>query len=288
MKQVYIFLMVLLLFATVTDSSGQKKEKKPDWLAHGTPKPSNSSFAYKVAHGYASSPDAAQKLCLQNLVDMVKRERVFTGEVQLRTVSNQQATARGTNETVATQFVIETTVKGDPVSVTFEKADEYMGFENSNYHCYTLYAVANNPGGTARFDNLTFSTRYGARGLVRSMVVPGWGQMYKGSTGKGICILGGEVILAGGIIACESLNQSYLKKIKGTHDARKIQTYSDNADTYENIRNVCIGAAVALYVYNLVDAATAPGRKRTIVNRNLAFVPVVTPDYMGVGLALKF
>lgn len=284
----YMYILTALCLLTTNASFGQKKEKKPDWLVHGAPKPSNSSFRYKIAEAYAVSPDEAQKRCLENLVNMVATERKFDQEIQLQTISDQRTTARGTSEDIATRYAIKTTVKGQAVSITFEKADEYMEFMNGRYRCYALYAVAENAGGQARFDHLTFTTRYGVRGFVRSMVVPGWGQMYKGSTGKGICILGGEVVLAGGIIATESLKQSYLKKIKETHNVRDIQTYSDNADACENIRNICIGAATALYLYNLIDAATASGRKRTVVNRKMAVVPSVTPDYTGVGIAFVF
>lgn len=46
------------------------------------------------------------------------------------------------------------------------------------YNSYTLYAVseANMP----LADNVGVTTRYGARGLWRSALVPGWGQFYKG------------------------------------------------------------------------------------------------------------
>lgn len=49
--------------------------------------------------------------------------------------------------------------------------------------------------------------------MMRSLIVPGWGQMYKGSTVKGLCILGGEVALAAGIIVSENLRSSYVKKM---------------------------------------------------------------------------
>lgn len=281
-------IIVLLLFATVIGVFGQKKDKKPDWLVHGTPKPRNRSFEYKIAEGYAGSPDAAQQRSLQSLANMVATERKISGKVEVVTESNRQTTARGTRETVDTRFMMKTVVEEEPVYIIFEKKDEYMAFDRGSYRCYALYAVAGENVGAAHFDHLSFTTRYGARGAVRSMVVPGWGQIYKGSPAKGICMLGGEAILAGSVIACESVRQSYLKKIKETHNVREIQTYSDKADSFENVRNVCIGAAAALYVYNLIDATAASGRKRTIVNRAVAFTPAITPYYAGAGIALSF
>ncbi|MDY5239489.1 DUF5683 domain-containing protein [Bacteroides helcogenes] len=84
--------------------------------------------------------------------------------------------------------------------------------------------------------------------MMRSLIVPGWGQMYKGSTVKGLCILGGEVALAAGIIVSDNLRSSYVKKM---HEQPKHQqTYNTRADNWENVRNACIGGAAVLYVYN--------------------------------------
>ena len=68
------------------------------------------------------------------------------------------------------------------------------------------------------------------------------------------------------------------------------KTYNTKADNWENIRNVCIGAAAALYVYNLIDAIVSPGAKRTIVNKQefpLVY-PVTNKDFSGVSFSWNF
>ena len=63
-----------------------------------------------------------------------------------------------------------------------------------------------------------------------------------------------------------------------------IKTYSTKADHFATARNICIGAAAALYVYNLIDAIAAPGARRIAVRRRnsngqtYSFVPAVMPD----------
>lgn len=105
---------------------------------------------------------------------------------------------------------------------------------------------------------------------------------------KGGIILGGEIAFAGAIIAAENLRASYVRKMK--ENPRHVKSYSTKADNWENVRNICIGGAAALYVYNLVDAIVAPGAPRLVKarQRGLAFTPAVTPDYNGISLVFKF
>ena len=76
----------------------------------------------------------------------------------------------------------------------------------------------------------------------------------------------------------------YARKIAQTHNINHIKTYSTKADHFATARNICIGAAAALYVYNLIDAIAAPGARRIVVHRRngngqtYSFVPAVMPD----------
>ena len=179
---------------------------------------------------------------------------------------------------------------GEEVSDTTTRYDEYWECRSDpdgmRYHCYMLFGVAD----TAQpdFDRLSFTRKYGARGLWRSMIIPGWGQLYKGSTVKGLCILGGEVLLATGIIVTERQRSSYVKKMK--EQPRFYKTYNTKADNWQNVRNGIICAAAAVYVYNLVDAIVADGAKRTIVEKNTAFrlSPVVYNDGAGLSVVYEF
>lgn len=112
--------------------------------------------------------------------------------------------------------------------------------------------------------------------------------MYKGSMVKGGCILGGEIALVAALISAESMRASYVKKMK--ENPRQLKLYNTKADQWENIRNVCIGGAAALYVYNLIDAIVAPGARRVVVRKQKTFalLPLVAPDYQGISLVFNF
>ena len=67
--------------------------------------------------------------------------------------------------------------------------------------------------------------------------------------------------------------------------------YNSLADTWETGRNICIGAAAAIYVYNLIDAFTAKGARRVVVKRgrtSLQAAPYIDQRSFGMGLTYKF
>lgn len=162
------------------------------------------------------------------------------------------------------------------------------------YNYYTLYAVTDHPGDFIT-DDFGTTELYGARGLWRSAIVPGWGQLYKGQTVKGSLILGGCAALAGGIAVTEVLRQDCIRQISQTHEAYQKQAYAVRVNNYATARNVCIGAAAALYVYGLIDSIVSPGARRITVmdrvagGRRWSAVPAVLPEgAAGIAAVMKF
>lgn len=261
--------------------------KRPVWLADKTPRPANATFYYQIAEGEHPDLEEAKRSCLINLSTFIKQTNRVVSETKSEIkVDNDN---RGQRESENYRFTY--IVKGEEVSVTFHKEDEYWEYvlySNGEhaYRCYTLFAVGVAKG-RADFVPLTFSRKYGARGVWRSMIIPGWGQMYKGSAVKGGCILGGEALLVGGILISENLRSSYVKKMH--EDPKHLKTYNTKADNWRNTRNACIGGAAALYVYNLIDALVANGRKRSFVRRShFVLSPTLNTDCNGVAFAFNF
>ena len=290
------WLLWIVLLLSVFPAMGQREmtasdRLRPQWM-HKLPVPSNLSFVYVVEKADGRTLEEAREACLLRLADNrqlmntvhATAERDMEEEVRQRFVNGRL------QERIDNRSTVRVKVRGGEVELTANRLDEYWEYApiggEWRYVCYTFYAVASS-GLPPVFDDVTFSTRYGMRGFARSLV-PGWGQMYKGSTAKGLCILGGEVVLAGAVIATESLRASYRKKMR--EQPRFFQKYNTKADNWANARNVCIGAMAAVYAYNLIDAIVAPGARRTVVRRTP--LPVVAPVAYegggGIGLALFF
>ncbi len=120
--------------------------------------------------------------------------------------------------------------------------------------------------------------------------VPGMAQIHKGNTGKGIFFIAGEAALIGGIVVAESLRADNQSKINTTHNATSKQDYIDNANMYQNTRNVLIAGAVALYAWNVIDGCVAKGKKhiRVLGDAGLRIMPYAAPDMGGIVMTLDF
>lgn len=259
---------------------------RPSWLANKTPRPQNGTFHYQITESEHMNLEDARHSCLLNLSTYIKRNRSISERAVAQIEADHVDGKHAENESYRFSYTIE----GENINIISCKYDEYWEYVIASdgsriYRCYTLYGVADTPNAT--FDRLAFSQKYGARGFVRSLIVPGWGQLYKGNRTKGACILGGEVALVGGIILAENLRSSYRKKMR--EQPKHLAAYNTKADNWENVRNVCIGGAAALYVYSLIDALVANGRQRTIVRKPVRFAVYPTVgEYNGVSLAIGF
>ena len=259
---------------------------RPAWLNNKTPKPGNSTFHYQITEGEHRNLEDARHSCLLNLSTYIKR----THHISEQAIAQIELEQENGKPSESESYHFSYDIRGEQVTINSCKYDEYWEYVALSggermYRCYTLYGIAD--GKSPVFDRLAFSRKYGMRSFARSLIVPGWGQLYKGNTVKGACILGGEVALITGILVAENLRSSYVKKMH--EQPQHIKTYNTKADNWENIRNVCIGGAAALYVYNLVDALVANGRKRSIRQKpvRLAVYPSAG-DCNGMSLAVRF
>lgn len=276
MRRFLLFLSVqmLLCVTMVTSAQIRSSEKmRPQWLKQ-PPVPTNASFTYEIVNSVSSTLDGAREKCLSQLISGSGLESGIVAVSNYTTDENLSQTWINGKLEERLDYSSRTVTKAESraVSLHVKEVAEYWTYDAmGNYYLSKLYAKSR-LNSTPSFDEVYLTEKYGARGLWRSMIVPGWGQMHKGSYVKGGIMLGGTVVLAGGIIFTESMRKSCYTQIGQTHSSTAIKQLSANAANWAIGRNICIGAAAALYVYNLVDAIVAPGARRV----------VVTPGYMAV------
>lgn len=272
-----IILSISLLISVSPFLYSQKKitasdKYRPSWVDNsGRLKKFNDTYSYHVVLDAGPSLNLLREselVALSNYLQRTNRiEGVIDRNVNVGTNDDQSTYSSNIGLSYKTNTSVE--------QFTCKKIDSYWVQQQISggglqFTYYSLYAVANSY--VYDFDEYHLTEKYGVRGLWRSMIVPGWGQMHKGSYIKGGIMLGGTVALAGGIIFTESMRKSCYTQIGQTHSSTAIKQLSANAANWAIGRNICIGAAAALYVYNLVDAIVAPGARRV----------VVTPGYMAV------
>lgn len=297
--RISIFTLVwAVLFSLPSVFGGEKvlsrsESMKPRWLSH-KPVPTNPSFIYVDVQGSGRTLEEAKADCFSALArnEDLKSTVEVTVDRHISKKVEQQRSNGGLTEQIRTEAQITFDVNGKRVELTANLIDLYWELVavggTTEYRCRSLYAVAVSPELPPLFDLVSFSRKYGARGLVRSLFVPGWGQMYKGSMAKGISILSAEVVAVGGALVAENLRASYIKKMK--EQPKFAKTYNSKADNWQNVRNGFFIGSGAIYVYNLIDAIVADGAKRTIVKKNTAFrfAPVAYENGAGVSVAYQF
>lgn len=256
-KHIILFLLCIV-FSTTAFGDTKSSPYKPKWVTHKLPESSNSEKHYMFisAYGDGKTLDEARHKALANLAHRLETKRGV--KVNSRTVPLLQRV------TEADEFEMEVEDRGKKLDIMCRVIDEYWERDAHGYTIYVLYTVADKSGyGSSYDDRIIVTARYGAAGLLS--VVPGMGQFYKGANTKGALFLGGTAALAGGVVYCQSSIANCRSLAAATHNIEHRKIYARRITGFTTGRNVCIGAAAALYVWNIIDAVATPGARRVVV-----------------------
>lgn len=257
-----IFVLLLLLIYPIIGSS--QRVIPPQWIVN-TPKASNSTYELKIFKINSSNiRDAKSKLPDEAAYYMERSFNVKGVAVQTDEISHVYENGKRKSVEIM-NFTDTVYTQSDMIKVTLRVVDDYQ----CNNDVYFLCAIPNPDVRFVKYDKMTVTSKYGVKGLWRSAIVPGWGQLYKGAKVKGGLMLGGTVVLAGGIVYTECMRADYWKKQRNGYakNTAQKQFYYKKEKGFATARNICIGGLCALYVYNLVDAVVAPGARYVKVSR---------------------
>ena len=239
------------------------QNKAPAWLNVGKISLDN-SYVKVYCGGSAKTESQAKELSIK---EIIKDRDLATG-----------GTYRWDNGGIVEKESGRIVVKADILDEYCEKLPQ------GNYKVYLLVQTATHPNNA--LDKVYVGDKYPFSARV---FVPGMAQIYKGSTGKGAAFITGEVLFVGGIITTEFMRKDYSQKIAQTHNSRDKENYVQNANICAITRNVCIGGAVALYIWNIIDGAVAKGRPYVSVDgKKLTFNPYVSSNSTGIAMTFKF
>lgn len=248
------------------------------------------SYEYKVVGNEGPDLQSLKDNRLINFALFMQQVNKIDGEVERNTLG----TNLNGNMDTRTTHKLSYKTKTDVYEFECVLIDEYwclMSHPDGTkyYRLLSLFAVSTTSNRRAYFDSYSLSTHYKfSEGGLRSLV-PGWGQLYKGSMAKGLSIIGAETLGVGGIVASYSMKSSYEKLMQ--EDPRHMKEYSILADTWTNIGYGCIAFAAAVYIYNLIDATVAPGARRVIVKSNhpnFSLYPAAMNNTIGIAGVYKF
>jgi len=255
-------------------------EKKPRWVGN-TPEAGNNTYQFVEVVTYGVTlAEAAEKSARQLAQDKALQEAVtINAETGLLTTTEQTTADGQLSETTHSTIQLKMNVKGEDFRLQARQVDQWSeGQRDGSVVLHTLYQVG--VADHARFDRTVLTTRYGAAPVAMS-VVPGLGQWYKGSRVKGTLLFGGVAACGVGALLFENQRKSNVDKMmQNSGNLNLIKHYGDKANTQQTLRNVCLGVGAAIWIYNLIDAATAQGVRRVVVQPteggSLTFAPTLT------------
>lgn len=281
-------LVAISCFQTYSFAGNKSDKVRPKWATQTLPESKSGTYIFVRGHGEGASLAGARQQAFVSMSQMLEVERGLTVNTSVQIREQLSQTQSSASSEYQQEIVLDVTEKGHQLKIVCREIDEYWEQSKGRYSVDVLYTVADrNIYGGSYDDKIIVTSEYGAAGFLS--VIPSVGQFYKGSVAKGSLILGGEILAAGGIILCENTRASYIKKMQ--EQPKHASEYNSLADSWATGRNICIGAAAALYVYNLIDAFVTTGAKHVVVQGNkssLSAVPYVDNQSAGIGLALKF
>ena len=263
--------VLLLLAAGFASMLAAQNTERPGWT-YNTPKAGNNTYVYVVERGSGTTVNEAVNNALLKVLrtSMMRIGAVVSwDEVN---ASLQQGTDWGA---VAMKY-----------NIPINKVCEYV--EHKTEHGFlvaVLCQVAKSGAVYPDFDEFTAcndTKKYSdGAALLKSAFIPGLGQMGKQHVGSGVFTLVGEVALAG--------HKKILPLQKLLDYGPEIIDIEQKYETCRYVNIVCLSAAGALYVYNLVRAySMAPKYKNSKLTLGPTLLPMDNGWNSGISLTFKF
>ena len=274
MKAKHCFIFILSLMAL-----GSFAQDKPGWI-YNKPMPANNSYLFVVESA-------------MGLTELEARNQAFARVFQSTAMRiGQPINSDEINRAV--QNGTDFNVISAQYNIPINKVCEYTEKQPNGYRVYILCQVARAGNTIVDFD-YEFNGCHDVKqyknstALLKSVFVPGLGQMGKHHTKEGVITLCSEAVLLGGGLATYYFAQNQIAIMKNANTS-----YTDymlarsKYNTMRTVNTICYAAAAVVYAFNLYRAYSL----RPIYSESFAFDPVLMQTdnsmAMGVGLTYKF
>lgn len=269
-----LLLTLFLAFLAVASFA----QEKPGWI-YNKPKPSNSSYLYVVEAATGETEIAARNQAFARLflsTAMRLGQPINSDEIN-------KAVQKGTSfEVISTQY-----------NIPINKICEYGERNKDGYRIYILCQVAKSGNIVVDFDydfEGCFDVKQYNNGtaLLKSVFIPGLGQMGKHRNGEGWITLLTEAACLGGVYYTYSTAQKQVDIMKNANTKyTDYMTAKDKYATMKKANTICWSAAAVVYVFNLYRAYSATPKYK---KRSYVLNPTVMPtnNDMAYGLNLTY
>ena len=261
-----------LLAQQVVETSASKP---PTWLREP---PTGTYYAYYSGIGSSSLSLAdAKEQAIANVLSEIIMGGKITAQSQITTY--QQQSTLGNLSKVTRE--IQQTGKSTVIRGLQKEEDYWEALKKGSETTYRYWILMRQQ--KPEYSGLEFTIKqgYGFEPVWRSILVPGWGQIKKGETSKGIRILGAETVLISTFLISQNLSSDYSRKASLERDADRRTFYNQMSNRSYAVGLVSGIMAGVGYFYNVFDAGTGQGAKK------YALMPIYGSD-SALALRLTF
>ena len=270
MRHIAAILTITLLFpAFVTGKTIKSSEnERPVWVNGFFTERNNSYVEMVSAVGF--SEDNARQKAAQIIVE---RRSLATGQQASISIVDGDIHIEGS----------------DVLTVKARIIDQYTErTATGEYRVSLLVQTAKNPEFEYEPVNVTRHYNFSPR-----VFVPGAAQFQKGQKVRGSLFISGEALFVCGAVTSEILCKTWEKELLSRNNnylAEDISYFDNNIKTFRTIRNVCIGGAVAVYVWNIIDGIASKGKPHIVIGEasSVNFQPYADNMSSGLMMSINF
>lgn len=284
------FLIVLFLMYSAVLFA----QNKPYWLEEGG-LPQSDYFFYYIGYGEQQNLRDAKKQAVQDVLQKISDKEgldyKITGEQELKGSETQRNGDFDTH--ISFNFSTKVEKNGKEVILpSLQEASDYYLTENRGALVYKCWVLVRVPKQKA-YANKPMYEPWGMAPVLRSAIVPGWGQIYKGNYSKkerrkGFNLLITETLLVAGVAGSQVMYNYNHDLAYETTSISQRDTYLANRDTWHNIQMGCAIGAGVVYLYTIIDAAANKKAKRYAYNENkVKLLPLMADNYYALGLSIS-
>lgn len=260
----YVGLMLLAVSVLSETAGAQNDRLKPLWLKKA-PESMSRNVEFVSVTVYSNDSQALPATALGALADRLPSDWNVSRYVSAEEDDDVRFSLGNTDGTSVQTGKIKVTADGGNSMINCALVDDYREVTNGVIRYNALYQVARTED--TPFLETVKTYQYGTRETLLS-IVPGLGQFHKGDPLKGGLFLGGCALGTIGIAVTETQRQAYVSQMSQVHDASILRQLDARQKNMGVARNICIGATAAVYLWNLIDAAVAPGARRIVITGN--------------------
>ena len=262
MKKYLLLIVLFILPVSAAFASGRFSDDqrlKPAWMKK---KPTAQGMYEDFVHVtvYSGSHDRLYTLAMGALYEKLPTLQKIR---QTGTLHDKELTGATLDGEQYNELKIE--VNGQEIAVNCRLVDSNTDDQYTKIKYDALYQVKWND--SVPYSPAVATNKYSPACALLS-IVPGVGQFYKGDPLKGGLFLGGTALLGLGSAFTFMQSNVYATQIGQTHDINVIRQLDAKRQNFAIAGGVMAGTAAVVWLWNIIDAAIAPGARHIVFTGN--------------------